>query len=71
MLQVIIDGQVFIRKDIKNVERKLSRQIKGNWERINKLGLLLAELSDNYPTVEEHDNLDKRVTKLEKQMPSN
>lgn len=67
MFQVIIDGQVLIRKDIKNVERKLSKQIKGNGERIDRLGFQLANLEDDSPTVEEFNNLGKRVGKLEKQ----
>lgn len=36
-----------------------------------KLGLELADLSDDAPTVEEFDGLENRVGKLEKQVASN
>lgn len=70
ILQSILDGQVSIRQDIKKVEQNLSKEIKINRKRIDKLGLQLARLEDDTPTVEEFDNLDKRVTKLEKQPAS-
>jgi len=64
LLQAILDGQSAIRADIKKVEEKVDK----NGSRIDKLGLQLARLEDDAPTVEEFDNLDRRVSKLEKQV---
>lgn len=36
-------------------------------ERLDKLGLELAKLQDDTPTVEEFDDMENRVGKLEKQ----
>jgi DNA repair ATPase RecN len=66
MLQAILDGQVLIHKDLKRVEKKVD----GNGQRIDKLGIQLAELEDDTPTREEHDNLGQRVGKLEDQVAS-
>ena len=57
MFQMVLDGQKSIKDDIGKLDVKLSKKIDGNTERIDKLGLQLAELSDDAPTVEEHDNL--------------
>ena len=40
-------------------------------ENVLNLGLELAELQDDAPTREEHENLEKRVGKVEKQVTSN
>lgn len=66
MLQTIVDGQTTIREDIKKVEKKVDK----NGQRIDKLGSGLASLEDDAPTIEEFDNLGKRVGKLEKQASS-
>ena len=77
ILQAILDSQKAIKeelkgdigkvgKDILRVEKKVDR----NGERIDKLGLQLARLEDGAPTVEEFDNLDKRMGKLEKTVAS-
>ncbi|MEK7526097.1 MAG: hypothetical protein AAB546_01310 [Patescibacteria group bacterium] len=63
ILQSILDGQTSIREDIKRVEEKVEE----NGARIDKLGLQIASLEDDSPTIEEFDNLEKRVKKLEKQ----
>jgi len=79
MLLAIIDGQRAIKeelkKDIKKVDDKVEKSFKevkkeilNNRKRIDKLGLNLAELADDAPTVEEFDNLGKRVGKLENAM---
>lgn len=62
ILQAILDGQVTIREDIKRVEKK----VEDNGQRIDKLGLQLANLEDDAPTIAEFDRLEKRVDKLEK-----
>lgn len=69
-LQAILDGQSSIREDIKRVEKKVDdgfEKVKG---RLDKIGLSVAHLEDDTPTVEEFDNLDKRVKRLEKQVVS-
>lgn len=65
-LQALLDGQTSIRGDIKDVKK----EVKKNGNRIDKLGIQLAELSDDAPTVEEFDDFEKRVGKLEKQVAS-
>lgn len=62
ILQVILDGQISIREDIKQVEKKVEE----NGQRIDKLGLQIAHLEDDAPTIEEFDHLEKRVENLEK-----
>ena len=63
ILQSILDGQVLIRGDIKEVKETLTN-------RIDKLGLQIANLEDDSPTIKEFDNLEKRVKRLEKQVAS-
>lgn len=63
ILQSLLEGQSLIRKDIKEVKESLT-------ERIDKLGLQIASLEDDAPTIKEFDNLDKRVRRLEKQVAS-
>lgn len=64
MLQVLIDGQ----KRMESLIKDTNKEVKKNGKRIDKLGLELAELSDDAPTIEEFDNLEKRVTKVENQV---
>lgn len=49
ILQAILDGQVSIREDIKRVEKKVEE----NGQRIDKLGMQIANLEDDAPTIEE------------------
>jgi len=64
ILQALLDGQTSIREDIKEVKE----EVKKNSERIDKLGLQIANLEDDAPTIEEFDGLEKRVNKLEKEV---
>ncbi|KKT67334.1 MAG: hypothetical protein UX25_C0052G0001 [Candidatus Woesebacteria bacterium GW2011_GWC2_45_9] len=70
MLQSILDGQTLIRKDIKGVKEEAKKTELRLTERIDKLGLQLANLEDDSPTIEEFDGLEKRVSKLEKHAAS-
>ena len=70
MLQAILDGQVVLRKDLKKDIKRVEGKVDKNGERIDKLGLQLAELADDAPTIEEFDDLKKRVGKVEKQVAS-
>ena len=55
ILQAILDGQEEIKKEVLE-----------NRKRIDKIGLNLAELSDDTPTLDEFDGLKDRVTSIEK-----
>lgn len=66
MLQAILNGQSAIKEelkgDIKRLGKKVDKNTKAierNGERIDKLGLQLAELADDAPTVDEFENLEK------------
>lgn len=65
MLQMLLDGQNSIKNDLKRVEKNLGDKIDTNGKRIDRLGMQLASLEDDTPTIKEFDNLEKRVTKLE------
>jgi len=65
MLQMLLDGQNSIKNDLKRVEKNLGDKIDTNGKRIDKLGMQLASLEDDAPTIKEFDSLEKRVTKLE------
>jgi hypothetical protein len=72
MLQMVLDGQTLIRKDVANLDKKLSDSIgsveKRLTKRMDKLGLQIANLEDDAPTIEEFDKLDKRVSKVEQKI---
>ncbi len=81
MLQAIISGQSAIKEELKGEIQKNRVAIEKNKEaikqldekltkRIDTLGLQLAQLSDDVPTVGEVDELEERVTKLEQQVIS-
>ena len=78
MLQAILDGQNAIKEelksDIKRLEEKVDKNtviIEKNGKRIDKIGLQLAELADDAPTIDEFEKLEKRVSTLELQMTKN
>lgn len=70
ILQSILDGQTLIRKDIKEFKEEAEKTESRLAGRIDKLGLQIASLEDDTPTIKEFDNLDKRVKRLEKQVAS-
>lgn len=61
MLQMILDK-------LSALEKKVDKGFKDVNSRIDNLGLQLAELEDDAPTLEEFDALEKRVSKIEKQI---
>lgn len=72
MLQILIDGQVSIKQGLNKLEKRMNEGFKNvdarfdkTDKRIDKLGMQLANLEDDAPTIDEFDNLEKRVTKLE------
>ena len=66
LLQSLVDGQ----RELKTLIKDTKKEVKSNGKRIDKLGLNLAELADDAPTIEEHDDLKERVDKLENQAAS-
>lgn len=78
MLQALLDGQAAIRKDISTVsgdvngvKEELKQTEKRLTARLDKLGLQIARLEDDSPTIEEFSTLEKRVLKLETQASKN
>jgi archaellum component FlaC len=70
VLQAILDGQVEIREDLKGFKDEVFKRFNGVEDRIDKLGLQIANLEDDAPTIEEFNGLEKRVKKLEVQFAS-
>ncbi|KKQ97752.1 MAG: hypothetical protein UT24_C0012G0063 [Candidatus Woesebacteria bacterium GW2011_GWB1_39_12] len=83
MFRVIVNGQSAIKQEllseIKKVDKSLSGRIdslttemKEGFKKVNKhldmIGKSVAFLEDDTPTWEEHDELEKRVTKVEKKL---
>ncbi|KKR09689.1 MAG: hypothetical protein UT39_C0030G0002 [Candidatus Woesebacteria bacterium GW2011_GWA1_39_21] len=75
ILQGILDGQRALKEElsakIDKVDKKVDsvkEEVLENRKRIDKIGYNLAVLSDDAPTIEEFDNLGKRVSKLENQV---
>ncbi|OGG12724.1 hypothetical protein A2875_02215 [Candidatus Gottesmanbacteria bacterium RIFCSPHIGHO2_01_FULL_46_14] len=78
ILQAILDGQTGLKKDIQEVRRDITevkeevRKTEGRLTaRIDIVGLQVANLEDDAPTVEEFDKLAKRVSKLENRVTKN
>lgn len=80
MLRAVINGQSLMKSqlldEIRGVDKKLGvkidnldKKIDGVEERltkrIDKIGLSVAKLQDDAPTIKEFDKLEKRVGKLE------
>lgn len=78
ILQAILDGQTGlkrdvqgVRKDIKEVKEEIKKTEGRLTARIDKIGLQVASLEDDAPTIGEFGKLEKRVTKLENQVSKN
>ncbi len=70
LIQAVLDKVTKLDEKVDKGFKGLKGEIVNNRNRIDKLGLQLAELADDASTVEEFDNLEKRVGKLEKQPAS-
>ena len=66
LIQAVLDKVTKLDVKVDKGFKGLKGEIVNNRNRIDKIGLQLAELSDDAPTVEDFDNLEKRVGKLEK-----
>lgn len=65
ILQSILDKVSSIDKKVDRGFKNVNVRFDKTDKRIDKLGMQLANLEDDAPTVEEFDNLEGRVTKLE------
>lgn len=72
MLQVILDKVSSldrkVDKGFAEVNRRIDNTKDGLAARIDKIGLQLARLEDDAPTIEEFDNLEKKVLKIQKHL---
>ena len=85
MLRAVINGQSALKQELLDriqksderhdkglgkLEKRVALGFKEVNERLDKQGKQLAYLEDDAPTIEEHDALVKRVTRLEKRVTS-
>ncbi len=70
VLQAILDGQVQIRDDIKKFKSEVNDRFDKVDERIDKLGLQIANLEDDAPTNDELDSVKDRIKNLEQHFVS-
>ncbi|MFH1970945.1 MAG: hypothetical protein ABIJ05_00980 [Patescibacteria group bacterium] len=70
LIQTVLDKVTKIDGKVDRGFKDIKKEVINNRKRIGRLGLDLAELQDNTPTIEEFDNLKKRVGKLEKTVAS-
>lgn len=71
MLQVVLDKVSSVDKKVVSLGEKMEKGFKVVNGRLDKIGLSVAQLQDDTPTVKEFDNLEKRVGKIEKHISSN
>jgi chromosome segregation ATPase len=57
-------------KKVNDLDKKIDKVEKNLTGRIDKIGLQLANLEDDAPTRDEHDDLEKRVEKVEQTIAS-
>ena len=71
MLQTILDKVSSVDNSVSTLDKKVDEGFQRVNERLDKIGLAVAHLEDDTPTIEEFDNLEKRVGRLEKrQIPA-
>jgi hypothetical protein len=70
LIQAVLDEVTKLGQKVDEGFKRVGKKVEENGERIDKLGLQIANLEDDTPTIEELDNLDKRVKSLEKQVVS-
>lgn len=59
-----------LRSQINSLRKETKEGFETLTKRVDQIGLQVARLEDDTPTREEHDNLEKRVVKLEQKMAS-
>ncbi|MFH1970956.1 MAG: hypothetical protein ABIJ05_01035 [Patescibacteria group bacterium] len=70
LIQAVLDKVIKIDEKVDRGFKDIKKEVINNRKRIDRLGLDLAVLQDDAPTIEEFDNLEKRVGKLEKTVAS-
>lgn len=68
ILQSILDGQTSIKKGLNEGFKNVDLRFDGIDKRIDKLGLQLANLEEDAPTIEEFEGLEKKVVKIQKRL---
>lgn len=68
MLQLLLDGQASVKKELREGFKGVGLRFDKVDKRIDKLGLQIARLEDDAPTIEEFDNLEKKVIKIQKSL---
>lgn len=74
LLQAILDKVSSLDRKVDNgfkeVNQRIDKTEKNLTARIDSLGLQIAGIEDDAPTIEEFDKLEGRVTKLESKLAS-
>lgn len=70
MLQSVLDGQKGMRQGLRDVKQEIKNGFQKVNKRIDTLGSQLAYLEDDAPTREEHEELEKRINKVETRVAS-
>ena len=70
LLQTILDKVSSVDKKIDTLGEKVDKRFNKVDKRLDTIGMSVARLEDDSPTIEEFDGLEKRVNKLEKQTAS-
>ena len=71
MLQIVLDKVSSVDKNVISLEKKVDKGFKEVNGRLDKIGSSVAFLENDTPTIVAHENLEKRMTKVEKQVASN
>jgi chromosome segregation ATPase len=70
MLRTIINGQSAMKSELLGRISKLQTDMDKKFEAVDKLGLQIANLEEDAPTIEEFDKLEARVKKVEVKVAS-
>lgn len=70
MLQLILDKVTQVDRKVDSLGKKVDKRFDVVDKRIDNLGLQLARLEDDSPTLEEFDDHEKRLKRLEKHTAS-
>jgi DNA repair ATPase RecN len=68
MLQSILDKASSIDKKVDNGFKDVAEKFNGTNKRIDKLGMQLANLEDDAPTIEEFEKLEQKVVKIQNRL---
>ena len=71
LLQSVLDKVSLIDRKLDQGFKDVNKRFDETDKRIDKIGLQVANLEDDTPTIEEYSTLGKRVSKLEHQITKN